>query len=86
MHQTNDSQQVIENYDHLNELRAAFPHEDNLQVIISAYTAGEISIGKAAELIGVSHEAMKDLIVKNGGKLHLGPETMDELLSDIANA
>ena len=35
-------------------------------MIVSAYTAGDISLGKAAELMGVSHEEVKDILVESG--------------------
>lgn len=69
-------------------LRALFQTQPELRrlMIIHAYTAGEISLGKAAELMGVSHEEMKDILVESGAKIHLGPRTVDELLQDAANA
>jgi predicted HTH domain antitoxin len=36
--------------------------------IIRTYTAGEISLGKAAELLGVSHEEAKDILTEAGLK------------------
>lgn len=56
------------------------------QMIVSAYTAGDISLGKAAELMGVSHEEMKDILVESGIEVHLGPRTVEEVLQDEANA
>ena len=69
-------------------LRALFQTQPELrrQLIIRTYTAGEISLGKAAELMGVSHEEMKDILIEGGAKIHLGPKTVDELLQDAANA
>ena len=54
------------------------------QMTIRAYTAGEISLEKAAELLGVSHEEMKDILRGEGAEIHLGPRTTDELLRDAA--
>jgi predicted HTH domain antitoxin len=56
------------------------------QMIVSAYTAGDISLGKAAELMGVSHEELKGTLVESGVEVHLGPRTAEELLQDAANA
>ena len=56
------------------------------QMVIRAYVSGEISLGKAAEIMGVSHEEMKDILVESGAEIHLGPRTVDELLQDAANA
>jgi predicted HTH domain antitoxin len=53
---------------------------------IHAYTAGEISLGKAAEMLGVSHVEMKEILREEGAQIHLGPETIEELLQDAANA
>ena len=69
-------------------LRALFQVQPDLkkQMLIHTYTAGDISLGKAAELMGVSHEEMKEVLIENGAKIHLGPRTVDELLQDAANA
>ena len=69
-------------------LRALFQVQPELrrQMIIRAYIAGEISLGKSAELMGVSHEEMKDTLIENGAQIHLGPKTVDEVLQDAANA
>jgi predicted HTH domain antitoxin len=56
------------------------------QMVVRAYTAGEISLGKAAEMMGVSHEEMKDILREDGAEIHLGPSTRDELLQDAAHA
>ncbi len=56
------------------------------QMVIRAYTAGEISIGKAAEMMGVSHEEMKDIVTEGGAEIHLGPRTVDEVLRDAEDA
>jgi predicted HTH domain antitoxin len=69
-------------------LRALFQAQPGIrqQMIVSAYTAGDISLGKAAELMGVSHEELKDILVESGVEVHLGPQTAEELLQDAANA
>jgi predicted HTH domain antitoxin len=69
-------------------LRALYASQPKLrrQVVIRAYTAGEISLGKAAEMLGVSHEEMKDILREENAEIHLGPRTTDELLRDAANA
>ena len=69
-------------------LRALFQArpEIRLQMVVRAYTAGEISLGKAAELMGVSHEEMKEILIENGAQIHLGPGTSDELQQDAADA
>ncbi|MBL7202554.1 MAG: UPF0175 family protein [Anaerolineae bacterium] len=69
-------------------LRALYTSQPKLrrQMVIYAYTAGEISLGKAAQMIGVSHEEMKDILREDGAEIHLGPSTRDELLQDADNA
>jgi predicted HTH domain antitoxin len=69
-------------------LRALFQVQPDLrrQMVIRTYTAGQISLGKAAELLGVSHEEMKEILVESGAEIHLGPATVDELLQDSAHA
>ncbi len=59
--------------------------EQKLRMIAAAYRAGEISLGKAAELMGISSEEMKDLLRRSGTPIHLGPETVDEVREEIAN-
>ena len=69
-------------------LRALFQSQPEIQqqLVIRAYTAGEISLGKAAEMLGVSHEEMKDILIESGAEIHLGPRTVDQVLQDAANA
>ena len=69
-------------------LRALFHTRPEIrqQMVIRAYTAGEISLGKAAEIMGFSVEEMKDVLRENGAEIHLGPNTVDELISDAVNA
>lgn len=69
-------------------LRALFQVQPELrrQMVIRTYTAGQSSLGKAAELLGVSHEEMKEILVESGAEIHLGPATVDELLQDAAHA
>jgi len=69
-------------------LRALFQSQPEVrrQMVIRAYTAGEISIGKAAEMMGVSHEEMKEILTEAGAQIHLGPRTVDEVLRDAENA
>jgi predicted HTH domain antitoxin len=69
-------------------LRALFQAQPGMrqQMVVSAYTAGDISLGKAAELMGVSHEEMKEILVESGVEVHLGPRSVEEALQDAANA
>ena len=56
------------------------------KMVVAAYTNGDIGLGKAAQIMGVSQEEMKDIIRETGGQIHLGPLTIDELKQDVANA
>ena len=69
-------------------LRALFQSQPEVrrQMVARAYTAGEISIGKAAEMMGVSQEEMKEILAEDGAEIHLGPRTVDEVLQDAENA
>jgi len=69
-------------------LRALFQAQPEVrsQMLIRAYTAGEISIGRAAEMMGVSQEEMKEILTESGAEIHLGPHTVDEVLRDAENA
>jgi predicted HTH domain antitoxin len=69
-------------------MRALFQSQPGIrrQMVVGAYTAGEISLGKAAEIMGVSHEEMKDILVESGAEIHLGPRTSAELVQDSASA
>jgi len=69
-------------------LRALFQARPDVKtkMIISAYEAGDISLGKAAQLLGISQEEMKDILREAGVTIHLGPQTVEELLEDARNA
>jgi predicted HTH domain antitoxin len=56
------------------------------QLVIRAYTAGEISIGKAAEMMGVYDEELKEILNDGVAEIHLSPRTADEVLRDAENA
>jgi predicted HTH domain antitoxin len=69
-------------------LRALYQSRPEIrqQMVIRAYTAGEISLGKAAEILGFSHEEMKEILLESGAEIHMGPRTVDELNGDATNA
>ncbi|MBI4788625.1 MAG: UPF0175 family protein [Chloroflexi bacterium] len=66
----------------LNALFVLHP-EQKLQMIIAAYRVGDISLGKAAELLGISSEEMKDQFRQAGVPVHLGPQSVEELKKEI---
>ena len=69
-------------------LRALFRAKPQvrLRMIVSAYQSGDVSLGKAAAMLGVSQEEMKDILRDAGVAIHLGPHTVDEILEDARNA
>jgi predicted HTH domain antitoxin len=69
-------------------LRALFKAspQTKIRMVISAYEAGDISLGKAAAMLGVSQEEMKDILREAVSEIHLGPQTAEELLEDARNA
>lgn len=69
-------------------LRALYTSQPGLKrkMVVRAYVAGEISLGKAAEMMGISHEEMKDILREDNAEIHLGPRTTDELIQDAARA
>ncbi len=69
-------------------MRSLFEAKPDLKrkMVVAAYTNGDISIGKAAQILGVSQEEMKDIVRETGAQIHLGPLTVDELKQDVANA
>jgi predicted HTH domain antitoxin len=69
-------------------LRSLFQCQPGMKVkmVIGAYEGGEISLGKAACLLGVSQEEMKDILRDARTPIHLGPESIEELHQDVRNA
>ncbi len=69
-------------------LRALFQVNPQVKIrmIASAYRNGELSLGKAAELLGVAQEEAKEILRESNTLLHLGPTTREELQNDAANA
>lgn len=69
-------------------LRSLFREQPDLQraMLVRAYVDGEMSLGKAAQMMGISLEEMKEVISESGYEVHLGPESAPEVLEDAANA
>ena len=63
--------------DALRHLTRAHP-EYRQRVAIYRYQNENISVGKAAELAGVSFEQMKEILAQQGIRPGLGPETVEE--------
>ncbi len=60
--------------------------QTKVQMAVRAYEAGEISLGRAAALLGVSQEEMKDVLREAGVEIQLGPTTIAEVLADADHA
>ena len=54
-------------------------------LIVIPSTSENISLGKAANLAGVSAEQMKDILRARGVELRLGPGNDEEAAQDIAS-
>jgi len=68
------------------EERAAIPSSDPDVGALQAYLADEISLGKAADLLGLSRFELQDRFFRLGVPLHLGPATLDEARAEVAAA
>ncbi len=69
-------------------LRALFQVKPRAKVemVVGAYQAGDIALERAAAMLGVSQEEMKDIIREAGSEIHLGPQNVPDLLEDARNA
>ena len=52
--------------------------DDDLAYAIGRYVLGDVSLGRSAELAGVSRWRMMDVLREHGVELRLGPESIDE--------
>ena len=50
---------------------------------VGRYVLGEISLGKAAERVGVTRWELEVLLQEAGVDLRLGPQSMDELAEEV---
>lgn len=58
--------------------------ELRLELAVYRYRTEDISLGKAANLAGVSFEQMKEILQSRGVQLRLGPKTQEEALEEVA--
>ncbi|MGQ9626287.1 MAG: UPF0175 family protein [Anaerolineae bacterium] len=54
-----------------------------LEMAVHRYKTGEISLGKAANLAGISMEQMKEILLNRGIELRLGSETIEEAREEV---
>ena len=55
-----------------------------LELAISRFRSEDISLGKAANLAGVSFEQMREILRNRGVDLRLGPKTEEAALEEVA--
>jgi predicted HTH domain antitoxin len=65
--------------------RAQEPEDPDTQAL-RAYLAMEISLGKAAELLGLHLLELQEHLHRLGVPLHLGPATLEEAWAEIEAA
>ncbi|MDI6654569.1 MAG: UPF0175 family protein [Candidatus Hydrothermarchaeota archaeon] len=53
-----------------------------VDVAARLYERGEISLGKAAEIVGVTYSEMKEELAKRGIEIRKGPSTVEEAKED----
>jgi predicted HTH domain antitoxin len=53
---------------------------------VGRYVLGEISLGKAAERVGLTRWELEDLLEEAGVELRLGPQSREALDDDINTA
>lgn len=76
----NNKDEVIR--DALRSLVSSHPHY-KIEIAVEAYQRGEISLGKAAQLSGLSYEEMKDILMQRGIIIKLGPTNKEEVQKDV---
>jgi predicted HTH domain antitoxin len=54
-----------------------------IEVAVHRYRTEKLSVAKAAALAGVSYDRMKEILVRRGVPLRLGPETLDEARAEL---
>jgi predicted HTH domain antitoxin len=66
-------------------VKALMDARRDLRVAIACalYEKGEISLGRAMEIVGVDIERMKDIRVERGIKLRRGVETVEEMGEEL---
>ena len=59
---------------------------EEMATTIGLYVLGEISLGKAAERVGVTRWEMLELLADNGVEPRLGSRDMEDAAEEIRNA
>lgn len=76
----NNKGEVIQ--DALKSLMVSHPHY-KIEIAIEAYLQGEVSLGRAAHLSGLSYEEMKDILRQRGIEMKLGPSNKNEAQNEV---
>lgn len=69
----------------IDERERGRPSDPDVEAL-QAYLADEISLGKTAELLGLSRFELQDRFFRLGVPLRLGPATLEEARAEIAAA
>jgi antitoxin (DNA-binding transcriptional repressor) of toxin-antitoxin stability system len=62
------------------------PQGDSDSAALQAYLADEISLGKAADLLGISRFELQDRFLRLDVPLRLGPASLDEARAEVSVA
>ncbi|MFH5799496.1 UPF0175 family protein [Haladaptatus sp. CMAA 1911] len=57
--------------------------DDELATVIGLYALEELTLGQAADRLGISRMEMRTILGDSGVTLRLGPKSKDDLLRDI---
>jgi len=57
----------------------------NVDLAVRMYESGEVSLGRASEIAGVSYEDMRQILKGRGIKIKVGPETIEEAEEELKN-
>jgi predicted HTH domain antitoxin len=57
--------------------------ELRIKLAMHRYQTEDISLGKAAEIAGLCWDDMKQILIKNGIRPRLGPETIEEAREEV---
>jgi len=56
----------------------------NVDAAVKMYGSGEVSLGRAAEIAGVSYEDMRQILKGRGIGIKIGPESVDEAEEELS--
>jgi predicted HTH domain antitoxin len=59
---------------------------DELASIIGKYALGDLSLGNAAQRVGVSRLRMQEILLEVGVQPRIGPESEEDARNEVENA